>query len=73
MSLVLLQDALADPVFTGGLHLSVPLGMALIMFYNLTKYEDDHRLAWTLATFFAGLGGLGIGSIVVALLYHTVE
>lgn len=63
----------AEPMFTNGLNLAVPVGMALIVFYNLTRYEDDHRVAWTLATFFAGLGGTGIGSIVVALLYHTVE
>lgn len=47
--------------------------MALVMFVNLGKYGDEHRLAWSAATFLAGLGNGGAGSVVVGLLYHTVE
>ena len=55
------------------IDLAVPALMALVMYVNLTRYEEDRRFAWIVATFLAGLGNAGFGSIVVGLLYYTVE
>ena len=55
------------------IHLAVPALVALAMYVNLTRYEEEQRLAWIVATFLAGLGNAGFGSIVVGLLYYTVE
>lgn len=54
-------------------RLAVPLLMALVMGVILRGREEAHWKAWTAATFFAGIGNTGLGSIVVGLLYHTVE
>lgn len=54
-------------------RLAVPLLMALVMVVILRRREETHWKAWTAATFFAGIGNGGLGSIAVALLYHTVE
>lgn len=47
--------------------------VALVMSVNLTRYDEERWLAWVVGTFLAGLGNAGSGSIVVALLYYTVE
>jgi hypothetical protein len=53
--------------------LSVPLLMALVMVVNLRRREEVRWRAWVVATFLAGVGNLGFGSVIVGLLYYTVE
>ena len=53
-------------------QLAVPALLALVMYVNLTRYDEQRRGAWIVATFLAGLGNAGFGSIV-GLLYYTVE
>lgn len=56
------------------LLLPVPILVAGVVYIRASRRDDNHAVAWAVATFAAGIGNGGMGSIVVGLLYsHLYE
>lgn len=56
------------------LLLPVQILVAGAVYIRASRRDDNHAIAWAVATFAAGLGNGGMGSIVVGLLYsHLYE
>lgn len=51
----------------------VPVSIAVILARRTSVNDDPNPNAWPVAAFLAGIDNMGVGSVVVALLYHTVR
>ncbi|KTG10743.1 hypothetical protein AUR64_06000 [Haloprofundus marisrubri] len=53
--------------------LLVPVTVASIVYRHASSNDAERPLVWAGATFFAGLTDMGVGSIIVGLLYFAVR